>query len=215
MDRIAALEQKIAEAQAELQALKAGRPSPPKGDHAENKQVAPLVAAYEDRRGVTISTPLTETNTGPTLTELRRLYEITNVYAPWPLAGKHDEDRPLRSFMAAFRWAQNVGRQDVPNSRVDLSYWLDAAKQWLRARNAIGEVDVNGLLMAVWACGDIAWQKQDLSQGRLWEIALVPHGGRPASADAWRQVLQTGVIRPAVHSPRQRVELPPVRAIGF
>jgi hypothetical protein len=203
MDRIEALERKIAEAQAELQALKSGQPPKP-------------AAPPEKPRGTVVRELLTERSDGPSLQEARKLFQIVRPFAPHPLADKYDEDRPFRSFCAAFRWISNVGRQDMPDSRRALTYWLDSCRNWLRQRNAIGsEIDVNAIITATLASGDIPYQRADPSQGRLWEIGLVLYGGRPASADSWRQVLSSGTIRLSVHSVRAQVEHAPVRMLGF
>jgi hypothetical protein len=202
MDRLAQLEAQAAALQAEIAALKGHAPKP--------------AAPPEKPRGTTVRELLTERSDGPSLVEARKLFQIVKPYAPWPLADRYDEDRPFRAFSAAFRWVQNTGRQDTPNSKVNLSFWLDSARQWLRQRNAVGgEVDANSIIMAVMASGDVVFQRADMSQGRTWEIGLVLHGGRPASADTWRQVLSTGTIRPSVHSARALQEHMPVRVLGF
>jgi hypothetical protein len=191
-DRLAQLEAQAAALSAEIAALKAGRPLKTAG---KPEDLGPSVKAFEDKRGVTISQVITETTIGPSLQEARKLFTIVKPLAPWKLDDRYDEDRPFRAFCAALRWAQNVGRADEPNSKVALSFWLDHARNWLRARNAVGgEIDANVLIMAVMASGDIPYQRADPSQGRLWEIGLRAYGGRPASADAWRAVMTTGNI---------------------
>ena len=66
-------------------------------------------------------------------------------------------------------------------------------KSWLRARDSMA-MDVNGssFIAAVFASGDILYVPRDPALGFVREFSIVPpqHGGKPASADAWKRVLE-------------------------
>jgi hypothetical protein len=190
-DRLAQLEQQAAKLNAEIAALKSG-------SGRQDKEVAPRAIVQEE--GVRISTLLTERTDLPNLKEMERLFEIVKRHAPWPQAMRgrfSDEGQPFRSFCSAFRWIMNKGRVEHPNNKIDLSYWIDEARVWLRSRNSLAsDLDANGLVLAALACGDVAYVVGDGRLGTVWELSLAQHGGRPASPDAWKRVLLTGEILP-------------------
>jgi hypothetical protein len=85
----------------------------------------------------------------------------------------------------------------APNGKVALSFWADACRLWLRARNCVAsDLDANALVLACLAAGDVAYTAADGSRGLVWELGLVEYGGRPANTDAWRGVLSSGSILP-------------------
>jgi hypothetical protein len=155
----------------------------------------------------------------PNLRELEKLYSIVRNLSPWPsaLTDKFDENRPFRGFSSAFRWVMNVPRADRPNGKVALSYWLDVARGFLRARNSVAsDLDANGLILACYACGDVKYCKADPQLGVTWEIGLLEYGGKPADPTAWRRVLTGGAsaILPPSSPARRMPSLSPVRIYG-
>ena len=178
-DRIAKLEQKIAEAQAELQALKSGKAAPP-----------PLPPRDE---GVRVVPLLVERSDMPSLKEMERLYAAVKSLSPWPsaLVDRYDESRPFRGFSSAFRWVMNMPRADRPNGKVALSFWNDCCKNWLHDRGSMtGDLSANAILLSIFAAGDIPYCPANPTLGVTWEIGLVEFGGRPASPDEWRRVMK-------------------------
>lgn len=203
--RIAALEQKIAEATAELQALKAGTPAP-----------APRVVEDE---GVRITAVLEERGDLPNLREMEKLFTSVKALSPWPsaLVDRFDEHRPFRAFSATFRWLANKGRTEFPNPKFALNYWLDDCRAWLRARNCVAsDVDANALILATYAQGDVRYVPANGMLGNVWELALAEHVGRKASPDAWRVVMAGGAsaILPPSSPARRMPEPSRVRIVG-
>jgi hypothetical protein len=204
-DRLAQLEAQAATLNAEIAALKAGRaapPPPPPKD--EGARVVPILAERTDGM--------------PSLKELERLYAAVRNLSPWPeaLVDRYDDGRPFRAFSVSFRWLMNVPRSDRPNGKVALSYWLDTCRTWLRARNAMtSDLNVNALILACYACGDVAYCPADPQLGVTWEIGILEYGGRPADPAAWRRILTGGasaILPPS--SPARRMAPPsPVRVV--
>jgi hypothetical protein len=201
-DRIAALETKIAEAQAEIAALKAGKAASPPLPPRDEVRIVPL---------------LTERSDLPTLREMEKLYSAVKALSPWPsaLTDRFDDSRPFRGFTSAFRWLANVPRTDRPNGKVALSYWMDVCRGWLRARNSVAsDLDANALILAVLA-SDVAYCPANPQLGVVWELGLVEFGGKPASPDAWRRILTGGAsaILPPSSPARRMAPLSPVRVV--
>jgi hypothetical protein len=191
-DRIAALEAKIAAAQAELAEIKSGR-------------VAPQQPPKDG--GVRILQVLAERTDGlPSLKELEKLYSAVKHLAPWPLNNKYDEHKPFRGFCACFRWISNKGRTEFPNPKFALSFWLDQCKNWTKDRDSMtNDISGNELVMAVFAAGDVKFCAANAQLGIVWELALSEYSGRPAS-DAWRKILREGasaVLPPSAPARRQ------------
>jgi hypothetical protein len=202
-DRIGALELQINALNAELQALKVGKPAPVPAVRDEGARVVPL---------------LTERTDGlPSLKEMTRLYEIVKHLAPWPLDVRYDADRPLRGFISCFRWLANKNRMPQPNPKFALSFWADDCKNWLRDRSSmVSDISTTTLVLAVYAAGDICYTPANSALGHTWEIGVSEHAGRPADPTAWRRVLTGGAaaIRPP-SSPARRMAAPsPVRIYG-
>jgi hypothetical protein len=201
--RIAEIEAKIAAAQAELAALKAGKSAPPPPPPRDEVRIIEI---------------LSERGDGPNLKEMERLYAKVKPLSPWPsaLTDKYDEHRPFRGFSSAFRWVMNMGRLDRPNGKVALGYFLDGCRDWLRARNSVGsDLDANGLILAVYAAGDVVYTPANSMLGHTWEIGLVEYGGRKAS-DAWRNVMTSGQILPPSAPSRRFAPPSPARVfVGY
>jgi hypothetical protein len=180
-DRLAQLEQQAAVLASEIAKLKAERPVPAPPPRDEGVRVVPL---------------LTERTDGmPNLKEMERLFSTVKALSPWPqaLVDRYDDARPFRAFSSTFRWLMNVQRADGPNGKVALSYWLDVARGWLRARNAMAfDLDVNALILATYAVGDVCYCPGDPQLGVTWELGLLEFGGKPASPDSWRRILTGG-----------------------
>jgi hypothetical protein len=69
-------------------------------------------------------------------------------------------------------------------------------KQWLGQRDAM-TIDVGGssLIAAALATGDVLYVPRDRTRGWLWEFGLMPpHYGGKLATDAWKRVLETGVV---------------------
>lgn len=189
-DRIARLEKTIAEAQAELQALKRGDAPKPAQQPDERPLVSYLEAPTHFAR--------------PTEKELRRLADI--VIARYPklgprkslrgsLDGEFDDD-----FRNGFAWSFErlgyVGRTERPDTKRYADYWLDDTKAWLALHrpNHCGNIGA-GFLAAVLAHRDIPYIPGDLSRGVVWSLGLTLHGGKLAS-DAWKRVLAGELLPP-------------------
>jgi hypothetical protein len=207
-DRLAALEAQAATLAAEIAALKAGKAVPP----------PPQSQRDEGARVVEVNTERTEGM--PSLREMERLYAAVRNLSPWPqaLVDRYDDGRPFRAFSSAFRWLMNVPRADRPNGRVALSYWIDVAQGWLRARNSVGsDLNANALILGCFAIGDVHYCPADPRLGVTWEISLVEFGGKSPSADAWRRIMREGasaVLPPS--APARRMAAPsPVRVYGW
>ncbi len=72
----------------------------------------------------------------PSGDELRTLAKF--VRARHPAFGPHqrqDEDDYLREFAAAFRSLARSTASQQPDTQKALSFWIDGARVWLRARN--------------------------------------------------------------------------------
>jgi hypothetical protein len=184
--RIAALEAKINAAQAELQALKAGKAAPP----------SPV--NHRDVREVSVVEVLDERTNLPNLDRMRKLFSI--VRHKVPQVNGADDDAAFRGFAGAYRYVANCGRLAVPNGKLGLGYFMDDMKQWLRARNAM-TIDITGasFIAAVLASGDILYVPHNGDLGHTWEFSLVPpnHGGKPADANGWRKVLDGSILAPS------------------
>jgi hypothetical protein len=170
--------------------------------------------------GVRILHVLNERTDGmPDLRQTEKLFSIVKPLSPWrqALHDKFDEHRPFRAFSSCFRWLANVPRTDRPNGRVALSYWNDTCRTWLRARNSVAsDLDLNAMILAVFAAGDIAYCPANAQLGTVWELGIVEYGGRPADATAWRRVLAEGAaaILPPSSPARRMPPLSPVRIYG-
>lgn len=187
------IDQRIAALEAELQALKAER--------------APAPAAQKEEQGARIIQLNTEITSGlPSLDQLRRLFSIVRTGVPQ--AKTHDDDAPLRGFCGAYRFVANCGRVAAPNNKHSLGWWCDEMKSWLRARDSM-TMDVNGssFIAAVLASGDILYVPHDATRGFVWEFSIVPpqHGGKPASPDGWRRVLDGSLMAPSQPARQVRV----------
>jgi hypothetical protein len=202
-DRLAELERQAAAIQSEIAQLKAGRvspqPQPPKDDGVR------IIAVNDER-----------VDGLPNLREMQKLFAAVKHLAPWPLdAG--DPDKPFRGFAASFRWLLNKGRSEQPNGKFALSFWIDNAKTWLRARNSVAsDIDATTLVLAAYAQGDVRYVPANPALGYVWELGLAEHGGKPANADAWRRVLREGAasILPPSAPSRRDAPLSQVRVVS-
>jgi hypothetical protein len=117
----------------------------------------------------------------------------------------------------------------APVTKFAPSWWIDYAQQWARDSGVQGVI--RSLLPAIIASGDVQYSFDDRSafwldpyrasgrvvdaQGHVWEFGLTPphYGGKPASPDAWRKVLDTGnALLPS--APARRMAPPsPARVI--
>jgi hypothetical protein len=192
--RIAEIEAKIAEAQAEIAALKAGRPaapSPPKHEGARIVQV------------------LDERSEGPNLAELKKLFSIVRHRVPERKT--HDADQSNRDpAVSARRRGRNLRQSDTRRETLGKPWWIEGMTDWLRARNAMTrDVDGASFVAATMASGDILFVPHDSTMGYVWEFAIVPpgHGGGKPASDAWRTVLSTGNVLPP-SAPARRVAAP-------
>jgi hypothetical protein len=198
-DRIAALEAKIASAQAELAEIKAGKaPPPPQPPRAEG----PRVVLIEERT----------TFVRPTLGELRKLHGIVcNKYPQFrPRSSARFADQEEQEFFEGFEWAferlGHINRAAVPDTRHYVGHWLEEAKDWLRLHRPAHCGNIGGgFLAAVVAHGDIPFVVGDEQRGVVWAIGVTTYGGRQAS-DAWRHVLDGKLMAPV--APERRFAQP-------
>lgn len=202
-DRIAVLEKELSELKKQV-----GRPG--------RDDPLPSVKAFEEPRGVQVRELLVERPDLPSLAELKKLLTIVRPHVPGAdRIDRDDPDRLLRGFSTCFRRIANLGRSPTPNGKYALTWWVDECKTWLRARNAIGG-DVTGAayIAAVLAQGDVVWVEHDLYRGQLFEAGLLPYGGKPGG-DAWKRVLESGNILPALRPVRPGERSNSVRMLGF
>jgi hypothetical protein len=191
-DRIAALEQKIAEAQLELQALKAGKAPPPPPPRDEG----PRIVLLEERT----------TFVRPTLNELRKLYEIVCSKYPQftsrePSTSRFADDN-AREYFEGFTWAFErlgyIGRSATPDHKHYVDFWSAECRDWLRLHRPahVGNIGA-GFLAAVVAHGDVPYTVGDEQRGIVWAVGLTSFGGTKAT-DAWRRVLDGKLMAPVV-----------------
>jgi hypothetical protein len=201
MDRLAQLEAQAAALNAEIAALKAGKPAPvPRPPRDEGARV---VVLNDERRDL------------PDLASMRKLYAVVKNHVPE--VKSQDPDRPFRGFCATFRYISNCGRVAAPNSKYTLGWWIDDLTQWLRQRDAM-TIDVSGssFIAAVLGSGDVLYVPHNGTLGHVWEFGIVSpnHGGKPASADGWRTVLSTGNVLPPSAPARRMAPPSPVRIVS-
>jgi hypothetical protein len=199
-DRISRLEAQAAALNAEIAALKAGKPAPPPAPVKELREVS-ITELHTERAG------------GPNLAELKKLYAAVRNLVPE--AKHHDPDAGFRGFCGAYRFVSNCGRVAAPNAKVSISWWLDNMIDWLRQRGAVA-LDATGasFVAAVYAAGDVLFVPHNGTLGTVWEFGLVlpgqsgGSGGKPAS-DAWRRILRDGASAVLPSSvPVRRIEAP-------
>ena len=138
----------------------------------------------------------------PSADELRTLAKF--VRARHPAFGPHerqDEQDYEREFAAAFRALGYLNCTAAPDTKKALSYWIDGARVWLRARNLDERMTAAPLMAAAIAHGDIAWSS-DRSLG------LAEGVGKPCT-NRWHGVLQTGEMLPPVPVPNAAPPAPP------
>jgi hypothetical protein len=85
---------------------------------------------------------------------------------------------------------------------------MDDLKQWLRQRNAMTiDVSASSFIAAVMGSGDISFVPYDGNLGYTWEFAIMPpgHGGKPASPDGWKRVLEGSLMAPS--QPERQVRI--------
>jgi hypothetical protein len=180
----------------------------------ESGKAVPQSEPREGARVVALNNELTAGM--PDLRQTEKLFNIVRPHSPWPqaLVNKWDETKPLRGFSVALRWILNMQRTERPNGRVALSYYSDVCRTWLRKRNSVADHDVNSIVLAAFACGDVSYVVGDGQVGTVWELSLCEFGGRPADLGGWKRVLDTGNIL-APSQPARRAPPPsPVRIFG-
>jgi hypothetical protein len=191
-DRIAALEHKIAEAQAELAALKRGEAPKP----APQPDVRPLMSY--------LTSPSNFQR--PTEKELRRLAAV--VVGKYPKLGARKSLRGLLDdefdddFRNGFAWAFErlgfIGRAEKPDTRRYIEHWLNDCKDWLALHRPYHCGDISGAFMcAAIAHGDVPYIVGDMSRGVVWSVGLTNFGGTLAS-DAWKRVLAGELLAPTL-----------------
>jgi hypothetical protein len=196
MDRLAQLEQQAAAITAEIAAIKASKTSPPQ---------PPL----DDRAGVRITELVEPSNfVRPTEKELRQLYEI--VLAKYPQLAPHlssrwadDEKREhFDGFVWSFERLGYIGRTAMPDQKHYVSFWSSECRDWLARHRPAHRGNIGaGFLAAVVASGDIPYVVGNPSQGFVWLIGVVAHGGAKAN-DKWRNVLRGELLPPTLPARR-------------
>ena len=123
-------------------------------------------------------------------------------------------------FCAAWKRLQHIGRRDRLDTDRGLGWWLDDAAQWLR-ENSVSPTSITGpaFVSALVAQGDVGYAPLDNYPCDLGFALQFGGGGRPASNDGWRHVLQTGNLRAPTPLDRPIVTKSPSRvrqiAIGL
>jgi hypothetical protein len=107
-----------------------------------------------------------------------------------------------KQFRLAFIAAGSFFRTVEPNRRQYCGHWTDCANSWLRSFGLRGDVETTVFILACICHGDIQWTDGRIN-GSVFELALDTYTGKPAG-DAWRNVLQTGKLRPATPVPSNR-----------
>lgn len=203
-DTLAELKTEVARLNAKIAALEGGPPTV--------QELVPM------RRELSISRLLDEQPVSdmPTIQELHKLFKIVRPRAPWRV---HDEDRLFAGFRGAFRALMSMGRTDRPNPKADLSLFVAACREWLRDRGSMTvDIDVNAVMLAAMAAGDIQFVVPNAALGHVAELGLhdVLNAGRAADTTAWKRVLETGNIDAMATSPaRSPASSQPVRVYGF
>jgi hypothetical protein len=173
-ERITALEQKLAETQAELKALKAGPDVPIKPPRPADPDLPrPLVTLIEERSSFV----------RPTLDELRKLYGIVcNKYPqfrPRPSARWADQEKQeyFDGFIWSFERLGHIGRTIAPATRHYVDFWSSECRDWLRLHRPGFSGNIGaGLLAAVVAHGDIPFIVGDERQGVVWSVGVTTFG---------------------------------------
>lgn len=133
----------------------------------------------------------------PTAVQLVRLLQIARVtlHPNAPELSDTDEREFLASFAASFEFVSTLKRTDDSfNERAE--DWVMRAERWHQERGAPATISLSPLMVAVVASGDICWQAppdrwpHDVFAGVTFDSSA------RAPASAWRDVLQSGRVRP-------------------
>jgi hypothetical protein len=132
------------------------------------------------RQMFTISPPQTGA-VMPSDSELERLLAIVAKHHSWLGAGRDAFD--LEDFRTGF-WATTLFfRTPAPRQDRRFSSYIEHIEDVFDTR-----VGGPSFLAAIIATGEVPWQRQDLSAGRLLEIGVDPYSGM-TSRNAWRRVV--------------------------
>jgi hypothetical protein len=186
VDRMRALEARVA-------ALEAGKVAP--------KKPAPKPPVDEGVR-ITYLTTAPAASLLPTDAQLTELRSIVLKHrpklAPHARGRFADQDQIEfdRGIVGAFRWLATVGRADEINHRAYLTYWSDCAEQYLSSLGTPATIRGNALMVAVLAWGDIAYVEAD-NFGNVPALALATYGGKLPTAASWQRVLvEKQILKP-------------------
>jgi hypothetical protein len=193
---------------------------------AENDQLRERLAVVEARtapklppaqqpaveEGVRVSFPRTVSIQMPTVEEFKKLVRIVKAAHPSlvPTFGIGDQSERQEfgnGFLGSFEIISGLKRTTTLDKR-DASHWARNATLFLDARGDRVDVSVAAFMAAVVAAGDIPYS---IGEYRSY-VGLTYDGGAPASADAWRRVLETGAVRPSIVTSQPPLyDTPPVR----
>jgi hypothetical protein len=140
---------------------------------ASRTAAAPARVTARDE-GVRIFNPPEPCGTMPSGAELQRLLQmVITAYPalrlPDPINGlrRDEEERDhLLGFKATFHWLSHVGRSDELDHKHALTFWIDEALEWCRARQvASGAIRTRNFLAACVARADV----------RFTDLARLPY----------------------------------------
>jgi len=99
-----------------------------------------------------------------------------------------------KSFGASFMALAAMKRMPEPDRHHYASHFLDHAASWLRSHGISADIGET-FFAACLAFGDVPWVDPRVD-GCVLELGLNVYVGKPASAEAWRRVLETGELLP-------------------
>jgi hypothetical protein len=166
----------------------------------KQQQVAPV------EEGVRVSYPRTCSIAQPTVEEFRKLLRIVKAAHPKLVPDFADRSTAIEfgnGFVGSFEIISNLRRTAALDKRSG-DHWTLQASRMLDAVGSRTDVSIAAFWAAVCAAGDINYSVGEYASG--YRVGLSYHEGAPASADAWRRVIETGQVRPAIHfDPQPRV----------
>jgi hypothetical protein len=185
---------------------------------AENIELKARLAAVEGKLapklpptappddGVKVTFPRTCSIAQPTVEEFRKLLRIVKAAHPKLVPDFADRSTAIEfgnGFVGSFEIISNLRRTAALDKRSG-DHWTLQASRMLDAVGSRTDVSIAAFWAAVCAAGDINYSVGEYASG--YRVGLSYHEGAPASADAWRRVIETGQVRPAIHfDPQPRV----------
>jgi hypothetical protein len=134
----------------------------------------------------------------PTMEQYRRLISIVARSGVVPnFDGKTIDPAFLAGFVGSFERITSLRRSDGLNHKRPARDWAAEAYHWLKERGDTCDPTNGSFYAAVIAAGDVHYSLPQLSLGIPALVGLTyDQDDRPASAAAWRGVLERGQPRP-------------------